>query len=60
MGSVHWRRRDNTVSNASYTPGLDQQESYSLPMDVTLKESIMNAKLIIQGREGKLHILVNK
>lgn len=29
-------------------------------MDVTLKESIMNAKLIIQGREGKLHILVNK
>ncbi|KAF8742630.1 hypothetical protein AX14_003261 [Amanita brunnescens Koide BX004] len=34
-------------------------EIIPLPMDVTLKESIMNAKLIIQGREGKLHILVN-
>ncbi|KAF8349287.1 hypothetical protein F5887DRAFT_878683 [Amanita rubescens] len=34
-------------------------EIIPLPMDVTHKESIMNAKLIIQGREGKLHILVN-
>ncbi|KAF8635797.1 hypothetical protein AX15_000004 [Amanita polypyramis BW_CC] len=34
-------------------------EIIPLPMDVTLKESIMNAKLIIQEREGKLHILVN-
>ncbi|KAM6494167.1 hypothetical protein JOM56_010528 [Amanita muscaria] len=34
-------------------------EIIPLPMDVTNKESIMNAKLIIQGREGKLHILVN-
>jgi hypothetical protein len=48
------------VTSSIHPPGRDEKESYSLPMDVTLKESIMNAKLIIQGREGKLHILVNK
>jgi len=34
-------------------------EIVSLPMDVTNKESIMNAKSIVQRREGKLHVLVN-
>lgn len=29
-------------------------------MDVTNKESIMEVKKLIQEKEGKLHILVNK
>ena len=31
-----------------------------LPMDVTNKESILAAKKIIEQKEGKLHVLVNK
>ncbi|KAF8630897.1 hypothetical protein AX17_005255 [Amanita inopinata Kibby_2008] len=34
-------------------------EIIPLQMDVTKKESIMNAKKIIQDKEGKLHVLVN-
>ncbi|PFH53910.1 hypothetical protein AMATHDRAFT_136133 [Amanita thiersii Skay4041] len=34
-------------------------EIVPMPMDVTRKESIMDAKRIFQQREGKLHILVN-
>ncbi len=29
-------------------------------MDVTSKESILEAKKVLQEKEGKLHILVNK
>lgn len=32
----------------------------SLQMDVTSKESILAAKKVIEEKEGKLHILVNK
>ena len=33
---------------------------FSLQMDVTDKVSIANSKRIIEEKEGKLHILVNK
>lgn len=32
----------------------------SIQMDVTNKESILAGKKIIQDKEGKLHVLVNK
>lgn len=33
---------------------------YRLSLDVTSRESILAAKKVIEEKEGKLHILVNK
>ncbi|KIY68918.1 short-chain dehydrogenase [Cylindrobasidium torrendii FP15055 ss-10] len=49
------RRREVLEKAASQIEG----NVIPLPMDVTSKESILNAKKIIQEQEGKLHILVN-
>ncbi len=32
----------------------------SFPLDVSSRESILEAKKLIEEKEGKLHILVNK
>lgn len=33
---------------------------YRIAMDVTSRESILEAKKVIEEKEGKLHVLVNK
>ncbi|KIK69665.1 hypothetical protein GYMLUDRAFT_212399 [Collybiopsis luxurians FD-317 M1] len=52
-------RRANVLQKIVDTTPKDEGEIIALQMDVTSKESILNAKKEIETREGKLHILVN-
>ncbi|KAK0464626.1 short-chain dehydrogenase [Desarmillaria tabescens] len=51
------RRKD--VLEGVVNSGTIKGEVVALPMDVTVKASILEAKKVIEEKEGKLHILVN-
>ncbi|PBK74721.1 NAD(P)-binding protein, partial [Armillaria solidipes] len=51
------RRKD--VLEGVVNSGIIKGEVVALPMDVTVKASILEAKKVIEQKEGKLHILVN-
>ncbi|KAK0201691.1 NAD(P)-binding protein [Desarmillaria ectypa] len=51
------RRKD--VLEGVINSGTIKGEVVALPMDVTVKASILEAKKVIEEKEGKLHILVN-
>ncbi|PBK97818.1 NAD(P)-binding protein [Armillaria gallica] len=51
------RRKD--VLERVVNSGIIKGEVVALPMDVTVKASILEAKKVIEQKEGKLHILVN-
>ncbi|SJL07379.1 related to 3-oxoacyl-[acyl-carrier-protein] reductase 1 [Armillaria ostoyae] len=51
------RRKD--VLEGVVNSGIIKGEVVALPMDVTVKASILEAKKVIERKEGKLHILVN-
>ncbi|ESK95792.1 short-chain dehydrogenase [Moniliophthora roreri MCA 2997] len=52
-------RRAEVLQKAAESTPKEDGEIIPLPMDVTDKQSILNAKKILQEKEGKLHILVN-
>ncbi|EEB93122.1 hypothetical protein MPER_08267, partial [Moniliophthora perniciosa FA553] len=52
-------RRAEVLQKVAESTPKEDGEIIPLPMDVTDKQSILNAKKILQEKEGKLHILVN-
>ncbi|KAF9257515.1 NAD(P)-binding protein [Marasmius fiardii PR-910] len=52
-------RRPDVLQKLVNSVPKEEGELIALPMDVTQKESILEAKKLIQEKEGKLHILVN-
>jgi NAD(P)-dependent dehydrogenase (short-subunit alcohol dehydrogenase family) len=48
------------IKLSGYPYPISDLRHASFPLDVSSRESIIEAKTLIEQKEGKLHILVNK